>query len=202
MAISEILIATGNTGKVREIGQIFAAYPVRFTSLKDHWKEIPLIPETGATFLENARMKAQWVVSRKGVWTLADDSGLEVDALGGRPGVFSARYAGENAGALANNRKLLENLSGIPLGKRTARFRCAVVLMGPDGEFSAEGTCEGAIGFVPEGDGGFGYDPLFIPDGFDRTFAEMDSESKHAISHRGRALNVLKKNMEQLLPSG
>jgi len=189
--IKNIIIATGNTGKVREIQEIFAAFPIRFSSLKDHWRPTPSIPETGATFEENARIKAQWVYSRKGMWTLADDSGLEVDALGGEPGVFSARYAGEGAGDAANNRKLLDKLASVARNGRKARFRCVVALVGPGGEYLAEGICEGRIGFELKGDGGFGYDPLFIPDGFDRTFAELDAARKHAISHRGRALQSL-----------
>ena len=192
MTIKKVIIATGNAGKVREIREIFSGYPIEFSSLKDHWVEIPDIPETGNTFLENARMKAQWVFSRKGVWTLADDSGLEVDALGGQPGVLSARFAGQKAGDSANNRLLLESLAGISAGCRGARFRCVVVLIGQGREYTAEGTCEGSIGFTPAGDRGFGYDPLFTPEGFSKTFAELDADTKHTISHRGKALKSLK----------
>jgi XTP/dITP diphosphohydrolase len=197
--MNDILIATANAGKVREITEIFAALPLRFTSLRDHWDEPPDIPETGATFLENARMKARWVYSRKNVWTLADDSGLEVDALKGEPGVLSARYAGEHANDSANITKLLAALSGVPASARSARFRCVAVLVGPGGEFVGEGTCEGAIGFGPRGNGGFGYDPLFTPDGFVKTFAELDPQQKHAVSHRGRALMSLKEKVYGLL---
>lgn len=198
-----IIIATSNPGKAREIREIFSGSGIHFTSLRDHWDPVPSIPETGSTFMENALMKAQWVLSKIGIWTLADDSGLEVDALGGEPGVFSARYAGEGAGDHANNRLLLEKLSGIGLKERTARFRCVAVLAGP-GEtvLSAEGCCEGRIIARPCGDGGFGYDPLFVPEGFELTFAQLDSATKNSISHRGRALASLKGKLDENRKNG
>ncbi|MBD3391536.1 MAG: RdgB/HAM1 family non-canonical purine NTP pyrophosphatase [Chitinivibrionales bacterium] len=195
--IEEILIATGNQGKVREIGQIFSDTPLRLRSLRDIWDTIPEIPETGATFFDNARMKARWVLGRTGAWCLADDSGLEVDALGGEPGVRSARFAGEHGNDTANNAKLLRCLQNVEVEKRTARFRCVVVLAGPEGEYSAEGVCEGRIGFGPRGSEGFGYDPLFIPDGFSETFAQLDADRKHAVSHRGRALQALRERIRE-----
>jgi XTP/dITP diphosphohydrolase len=195
--IKEVLIATGNIGKVREISEIFTGFGISFTSLKDHWAQVPDIPETGSTFFQNAKMKAEWVFSRKGIWTLADDSGLEVDALNGEPGVMSARYAGSAIKSdEANNRKLLDKLAGVELAKRTARFKCVVVLLGAGVEYSASGVCEGKICFNARGSGGFGYDPLFIPLGFDKTFAELDSTAKHAISHRGMALQALKEKIK------
>jgi XTP/dITP diphosphohydrolase len=198
MRISEILIATTNEGKVREICEILSDYSVRLTTLKNHWETLPHIPETGATFLENARMKAQWVFSKKGLWTMADDSGLEVDALNGAPGILSARYAGPDANPERNNNLLLKNLNGLEPARRTARFRCVVVLLGPETMISADGTCEGRIGFESQGDRGFGYDPLFIPNGFTETFAQLDSAQKHQISHRGRALQLLKGKIHEL----
>jgi XTP/dITP diphosphohydrolase len=199
MTINDVIIATGNSGKLQEIREIFSEYPIRFTSLKDYWNPVPDIPETGNTFLENARMKANWVFSRKNIWTLADDSGLEVDALDGEPGVLSARYAGQKSNDTANIEKLLQKMADVELKNRTARFRCVVVLTGPNTEFVSEGVCEGHIGFTGIGTKGFGYDPLFIPEGFDRTFAELTNEEKHATSHRGRALADLTKKIDELL---
>jgi XTP/dITP diphosphohydrolase len=199
MIEAEIIIATGNLGKVREIRHICAGLPIHLTSLKDHWAAVPVIPETGDTFLANALIKARWVLARRGGWVLADDSGLEVDALGGRPGVLSSRYAGENADDRQNVEKLLAALEGVAPDKRTARFRCVMVLLGPAGEtVSAEGVCEGRIDVRPRGEGGFGYDPLFVPAGFTRSFAELDEDAKNAISHRGRALKKLKGRLDEL----
>ena len=191
----EVIVATGNAGKMKEISEIFADCAIKLLSLRDVFAQIPYIAETGSTFLENARIKAQWVFSATGRAALADDSGLEVDALGGEPGVYSARYAGENAGDAGNNQKLLCRLQAIEMARRTARFRCAVVLCAGSVEYAAQGCCEGKIGFEPAGDGGFGYDPLFYPSGCSMTFAQLDVESKHAISHRGRALRALKEKM-------
>ncbi|MDR0331303.1 MAG: RdgB/HAM1 family non-canonical purine NTP pyrophosphatase [Chitinispirillales bacterium] len=200
MAIMQkIIIATGNSGKVREFKEMFAGLDVSLASLADHFDPIPDIEENGSTFYDNAKIKADWVCERMGggVWALADDSGLEVDALGGAPGVLSARYSGEGANAARNNAKLLRELSGVPEDKRTARFRCVLVLrmMGADGGgdayLTADGSCEGRIIFEAAGDKGFGYDPLFVPDGFDRTFAQLLAGEKNGISHRGRALRKL-----------
>jgi XTP/dITP diphosphohydrolase len=196
-----IIVATGNLGKLREIGQILSGLPVVLTSLRDHWSPVPDIPEDGETFQENAYAKADWVFSRKHVWTLADDSGLEVDALSGAPGVRSARYAGEGCSDADNVAKLLGILREMPLERRTARFRCVMVLRtGSDSSIVAEGTCEGTIGFEARGTDGFGYDPLFVPDGFDKTFAQLDSSAKNAISHRGKALAQLKARLLSVLP--
>jgi len=201
----EIIVATGNKGKLQEIRDLLHGLPVMLSSLADYWNPVPAIPETGCTFLENALQKAAWVieknVGRKGlIGVLADDSGLEVDALGGRPGVRSARFAGENADVEANNKKLLELLADVPSERRTARFKCMAVLMACDKSyFSAEGICEGTIAFSPRGAGGFGYDPLFVPVGFSRTFAELTPEEKHAISHRGKALEKVKRYCYELI---
>jgi XTP/dITP diphosphohydrolase len=197
--MQEIIVATSNRGKLREIGEILHHLPVTLSSLADYWHPVPVIPETRNTFLENALQKAEWVFGRgsmelKDRWVLADDSGLEVDALGGQPGVRSARFAGDAADTTANNKKLLELLAGVPADRRTARFKCTAVLMTyARSYFSAEGICEGVIAFSGSGAGGFGYDPLFVPKGFSRTFAELEPEEKHAISHRGKAFKKVEK---------
>jgi len=199
MKIREIIIATGNAGKVREIGELLSDFPVHLTSLRDHWDPIPEIPETGESFLENAFQKATWVYSRKPCWVLADDSGLEVDFLHGEPGVRSARYAGDGAGDGANNAKLLAMLRNAPIGKRTARFRCVMVLaMSATDHLTVEGACGGRIAFAPSGTGGFGYDPLFLPDGHEMTFAELSPDIKNSVSHRGKALRELKRKISEL----
>lgn len=200
-----IILATANKGKLREMSEILRGLPVKLSSLADYWDPVPSIPETGSTFLENATQKAAWVLARKGdvpgaAWVLADDSGLEVDALDGRPGVKSARFAGDRVDTAANNNKLLELLAGVPAGGRTARFRCSAVLMTGDGTcFSAEGVCEGAIAFAPGGSGGFGYDPLFVPEGFSQTFAELGPAEKNAVSHRGKAFRKVREYCHEQL---
>ncbi len=198
MTSTEIIVATGNRGKLKEIRQICADLPLIFSSLADHWSPIPDIPETAHTFEENARIKARWVFQRKGIWTLGDDSGLEVDALDGAPGVRSARFAGERATDLQNCDLLLQKLQSVPENRRAARFRCVMVLLGPNGkEYVSEGTCEGKIGFGMQGYEGFGYDPLFIPEGYDKSFAQLSPNQKHAISHRGKALSALSRKMHE-----
>jgi len=186
---SPLLLATRNPGKLREIEAILGrAAPAELRSLRDHPDYQPP-PETAADYLGNARLKAHHAAARLGLPALADDSGIEVDALGGAPGPRSARFAGPAADDAANNARLLRELEGA--ATRAARYRCAVVLAWPDGrEASAEGACEGAIGFEPLGHGGFGYDPYFrLPDG--RTMAELPAAEKNRISHRARALEAL-----------
>jgi XTP/dITP diphosphohydrolase len=197
--MKELIVATGNRGKMQEIREILHDLPFSLTSLDDHWRPAPSIPETGDTFLENALQKATWVFKRKGIWTLADDSGLEVDALGGAPGVKSARYAGPDGSSAENNRKLLRELECVDPQRRTARFKCVIVLKTTsDTYYSAEGVCEGHLIADSRGGGGFGYDPLFIPAGFDSTFAELAAAQKHAISHRGKALEQLRRYLHGL----
>jgi XTP/dITP diphosphohydrolase len=147
------------------------------------------VDEDQETFAGNAWKKATEIAVATGIACLADDSGLEVDALGGRPGVFSARYSGEDATDASNNRKLLEELRGVADDRRTARFRCAIAVVDPGGRLLAatDGVCEGRIGHEPKGLHGFGYDPLFIPDGYSQTLAELGPETKNAISHRAKA---------------
>ncbi len=189
----KIIVATGNRGKFREVAEIFCSLPFDLILMTDYWNPAPDIEENGSSFIENARIKADWVYRRSSLWALADDSGLIVDALGGAPGVRSARYAGAQRDDLANNSKLLEELKDVPFEKRTARFACCAALRIDEKTLLyAEGFCEGRITDRPRGAGGFGYDPLFIPDGYDKTFAELTGEEKHNISHRGKALKALK----------
>ena len=184
----EIVIASRNAGKIREIRQIFADLPVTFITPPD----LPDVEETGRTFAENARLKAVAAARHAGVWALADDSGLEVDALDGAPGVHSARWSGGDD--KANNDKLLSELKDVPSESRGARYRAVVVVATPDGKILAEadGACEGIIGTERRGTGGFGYDPLFgVPD-LGCTMAELSSEKKNRISHRAQALERLR----------
>lgn len=180
-----LFVATHNAHKVREIGEILPDYAI-----------VPDDPdgvdESAPDFVGNALIKVRAIAARhRGAWCLADDSGLEVRALGGDPGVRSARYAGEPTNAMANNALLLRNLAGI--ADRAARFVCAIAMVDPDGvEHTVVGHCCGRIALVPSGTAGFGYDPLFIPDGFEVSFADLSAEAKNAISHRGRALAAAK----------
>jgi XTP/dITP diphosphohydrolase len=189
-----IILATGNTGKVREFSELLSDFPLRLTSLRDHFNPLPEIPETGSTFEENSRIKAAWVFDRTGEFALADDSGLEVDFLNGEPGVRSARYAGERATDAANLEKLITALRDAGPSQRTARFRCVITLITARNRMrTAAGVCEGHIGFEAQGVNGFGYDPVFIPHGFSSTFAQLDPGIKNLISHRGKALLNLRK---------
>jgi XTP/dITP diphosphohydrolase len=190
-----VIVATANAGKMKEISFLLSDL-FKLSSLKDHWNPVPVIPETGTTFRENAFIKANWVFSHCNQWALADDSGLEVDSLNGAPGILSARYGGEDTNDEKNILKLLDALKNVPPEKRTARYRCVMALVaGADMTHVAEGTCEGYIGFKPKGTGGFGYDPVFVPAGFHKTFAELDVQVKNAISHRGKALLHLRKEL-------
>ena len=182
----KLLIATRNVHKLQEIREILAIPSLELVGA-DEIAGLPDVEEDGATFEANAVKKAITLALASRLWTLADDSGLEVHALGGAPGVRSARYAGEPTDAQANNRKLLQEL--LSKTDRRACFRCAVALASPSSRAQVvEGRCEGRIIDAPRGAQGFGYDPLFVPDGFEETFAEMDGPTKHSISHRGVAL--------------
>jgi XTP/dITP diphosphohydrolase len=184
-----LVIATRNAHKVREMGQILGD-GVCLRWLED-FPGVPEIPEEGETFEANATRKAVAVARALGLPALADDSGLEVDALGGAPGVRSARFSAEGATAAENNAKLLRLMEGVPQERRTARFRCVIAVALPGGAVrTAEGACEGRIAEAPRGTGGFGYDPLFVPEGYGETFAELGAEVKNRISHRGRALRA------------
>lgn len=188
---TELLIATRNAGKVREFASLLADMPLRLRSLAE-FPEVPEAEETGATFAENAALKARFYASQTGLWTLADDSGLEVDALGGAPGVYSARYAGADASDAERISLLLAELGRTNDAARRARFVCAIAIAHPasDALDLFTGTCEGRIAPEPRGANGFGYDPVFIPENFEETFGELPSETKHDLSHRARALHA------------
>jgi XTP/dITP diphosphohydrolase len=199
---AELLIATKNKGKVPELAELLAGVPLRLRTLAE-FPRVPTPDETGATFAENAELKARFYAARTGLLTLADDSGLETDALGGAPGVHSARYAG--AGATDEQRigRLLAEMrtSGNPT--RGARFVCAVALFDPRAGACQlfEGICAGRIGHESRGSNGFGYDPVFIPDGFDQTFAELPAEVKRRISHRAQALAAARIALAKAFPA-
>lgn len=186
-----LVLATGNAGKVRELRALLGpAWELRLQSAFG----VHPVPETGATFLDNALLKARHAARLTGWPALADDSGLEVDALGGAPGVHSARYAGEGATDAENNRRLLAELAGVPTARRTARFRCVLAFVrdvdDPD-PLTAVGVWEGLILDAPRGSGGFGYDPLFWVPALGRTSAELEADEKNRHSHRGQALSRL-----------
>jgi XTP/dITP diphosphohydrolase len=191
----EIVIASKNKGKIREIRQIYADLPLAIVEQSD----LPDVVEDGDSFSANARKKAVEIARHTGKWALADDSGLEVDALAGAPGIHSARWSG--GGDEANNDKLLAELRDVAPPARTARYRAVVVIADPQGHVVAEadGACEGLIGFVRKGTGGFGYDPLFVVPQFGKTMAELPAETKHSISHRGEALRRLRGPLTQAL---
>jgi len=186
-----VLIATTNRGKIREFGELLGNLPLTLTSLAE-FPGAPVVPEDGATYAANATAKAVTIARWSDCVALADDSGLEVDALGGAPGVHSARYAGAEQDSRANVARLLEALAGVPSEKRTARFRCVIVVARPDGvTLTVEGSCEGWILEAPRGTSGFGYDPVFLdlPSGL--SFAEMPAGMKNRLSHRARACMAL-----------
>jgi XTP/dITP diphosphohydrolase len=188
-----IAIGSRNAHKLREIRRICADWPVTWLTVDDHQGPWPDVDETGSTYLENARLKGVAGAAALGVPTLADDSGIEVDALGGRPGPRSARFAGDDATDEHNLKELIRALKGVPTSGRTARYRCVALLAHPDGsEIQAEGVCEGTLIGKPRGSRGFGYDPIFVPAGWDRTMAELSDEEKDRISHRGLALRALR----------
>jgi len=193
-----ILIGTQNRGKLREIvplcGSLFPRW--RFLTFEEYSLEerIPPPPEEGGSYLENALLKARFYAQKTRLPVLVEDSGLEVEALGGAPGIFSHRYGGKDAGDKDNLERLLKEMEGIPPERRNARFVCVAVLyFGEDLWFSGKGVLEGRISFAPRGEGGFGYDPIFIPRGWDRTVSELTLEEKISISHRTSALKELAK---------
>jgi len=195
----KLLVATRNRHKLDEIRAILSWPGVELVGADAHAQPLPEVIEDAATFEGNAIKKARTLCDASGLWTLADDSGLEVDVLGDAPGVFSARYAGEGAGDSANNARLLRELEG--LDDRRARFRCVLALAAPDGRvWTVEGRCEGRIARAPSGAGGFGYDPLFHPDGGTCSFAELPPGEKNRISHRARALAAAVLEWRALIP--
>lgn len=193
-----IVVATNNDKKLEELTRILEGLDVELVPMGELGLESPV--EDGETFEENALLKARAASKATGLPAVADDSGLEVDALEGAPGVYSARYAGEPTDDLANNRKLVEELAGVPEERRTARFVCAAALVAPDGrEWTTRGTMEGRIVDEPRGNRGFGYDPHFLSEGETRTNGELAAEEKDAKSHRGAAFRAIRKDVEILL---
>jgi XTP/dITP diphosphohydrolase len=188
---SELLIATFNPGKVRELESLLGALPLRLRSLSE-FPSIGQVAETGNTFDENAALKATGYAQQTRLWTLADDSGLEVEALGGAPGVFSARYGGPEATDADRVQLLLKELRRTSDSQRRARFTAVIVIADPLARVVnvAHGFCEGHLADAPRGTNGFGYDPIFIPDGYRQTFGEMTDEAKRFVSHRARALEA------------
>ncbi len=198
--MEKILIATKNKGKIAEFTTLFSKYNIQVMSLLDLDKEAQDIEETGETFKENAALKAETVARAYSMPVLADDSGLMVDGLGGEPGIYSARYAGTSANDQANNAMLLKNMANINEHERTARFICVLAVAVPNKQTCFyTGSCEGAIAIEAKGTNGFGYDPLFIPAGYEKTMAELEQSEKNAISHRSAALALLEKDINHLL---
>lgn len=190
MTRRSLLIATFNKGKRQELRKLLANLPFVISDLES-FPSIQPVPENGETFIENASLKASGYAKQTGLLTLADDSGLEVDALSGAPGVLSARYWHEGASDAERTTTLLSEISQVQGAARTARFVSVIAIASGDGRIIhiSTGTCEGRIADAPHGTNGFGYDPVFIPDGFERTFAELQTEVKNRISHRARALS-------------
>jgi XTP/dITP diphosphohydrolase len=194
-----LLIATNNLGKQREYELLLAPLKLVLCTPQDLGLSIT-VRESGSTYAENAGIKALHYLQASGLLTLADDSGLEVDALGGEPGLHSARYAGSGAGDADRYRLLLRELDGFPWERRTARFRCVLVLAVPGGKVhSAEGTCEGLIAFEPKGEHGFGYDPIFCLPHYEKTMAQLPPEVKNRVSHRARAVQKMLPILSRIL---
>ena len=195
----KLLVATHNPGKVREYRSLLADLPLEVTYLDAEGITLE-VEETGHTFAENAVLKATTYARTSGLWTWADDSGLEVDALDGAPGVYAARYGGSGLSDADRYRKLLDALTGVSWTRRTARFRCVVALATPTGDVqTADGACEGIIAFGPAGSNGFGYDPVFYLPDRGQTMAQLPAETKHEISHRGRAARAAETLLEAML---
>lgn len=188
----KVILASRNEGKLREMRIILSKYGMDVVSRDDAGIPAFEVEETGTTFEENSYLKAKAIMEASGCPTIADDSGLVVDALGGEPGVYSARYAGEGCTDDDNNELLLRRMESVPDGERSARFVSVITMLFPDGrKLVAKGTVEGRIDRCLDGERGFGYDPLFIPDGYDRSFGVLSSEIKNSISHRAKALSEL-----------
>jgi XTP/dITP diphosphohydrolase len=194
-----LLIATTNPGKVKEIASLLGGLDCEVIGLHQWPQPLPEVAETGQTFAANALLKAEHYYALTGMLTLADDSGLEVDALGGAPGIYSARFAGEGMSDAERVAKLLEAMKDVPEAQRTARFVCSIALVGPEFKQTFEGDCRGLIAHEVRGQSGFGYDPVFIDVELGRTFAELSGEEKAARSHRGRALAAARKFLAQWL---
>ena len=195
----KLILATRNKDKLKEIQALLSDLDIDIVSL-DEAENAPHVVEDGKTFMENAFKKAKVIAEATGIMALADDSGLEVDALDGAPGVYSARYSGENASDASNNEKLLADLEGVPAGKRSAHFSCVIVVYHPSGRWiSTEDKCEGEITEKSIGDRGFGYDPVFYLPSLNCTMAQLSAEEKNRLSHRGKALEKLKSELPGFL---
>ncbi len=194
----KLLAATGNTGKVREISEILEGLPIEIVGLKN-FKDIKAAAETGMSFLANARIKAKAYYQQTGLITLAEDSGLQVDYLGGQPGCLSARFAGDDATDAENVSKLLRLMRAARGDQRMARFVCVVVITDGKRIWIATGKCNGRIATRPLGRSGFGYDPVFIPEGYNTTFARLGGATKNKISHRAQAFQKVRRILERLL---
>ena len=194
--MKRLIFATGNQNKMREIREILADLPVEILSMKEAGIEADIV-EDGKTFEENAIIKAKAIMELTGELVLADDSGLEIDYLNKEPGIYSARYMGEDTSYRIKNANLIERLNGVPDEKRTARFVCAVAAAFPDGSVkTVRGTMEGRIGYEEKGENGFGYDPIFYLPEYGCTSAELSMEEKNKISHRGKALRAIKEELK------
>lgn len=200
MPVKRILVATQNKGKVREFAEMMQGMALDWLGLDDVGVTED-VPETGSTFRENALLKATAYAQMTGLLTLADDSGLEIDALGGAPGVYSARYGGPGLTPAERYQLVLQQLSGVPETARTARFHCVIVVADGHGRVltEADGVCEGIIALAPAGSGGFGYDPIFFLPDQGKTMAQLSPAAKHQISHRGRAMQQLEPQLRRLL---
>ena len=195
----ELVLATRNEGKTREIREFLKGCGISLASLRDY-PDAPEVAEAGKTYRDNVLTKARFFAKWTGKLTLADDSGLEVDYLEGRPGVFSARYAGDSADGRENNRALLRELEGVPAEKRGAVFRCVMALVSPWGdEEVVEGECHGMIGLEEKGGEGFGYDPVFVIPHQGKTMAELSIAEKNQLSHRGKALRKVQKILQRYI---
>jgi XTP/dITP diphosphohydrolase len=193
-----LVVATRNKKKLEELKSLLADLPIEVRSLLD-FPNLPETPETGSTFAENAELKAKAAAQATGRVALADDSGLEVDALGGQPGILSNRFAGPDATDQDKYTRILELLEGVPDEERTARFKAAVAIATPEGEtVLVEGACEGRIAREPKGENGFGYDPIFYLPELGKTMAQLPASEKNRISHRAKALQSAKKVLDQL----
>lgn len=194
----KIVAATGNKHKIDEIESITKKFGMNVITKAEAGVGDLEVEETGTTFEENSLIKAEAIMKATGMPAIADDSGLEADALNGAPGVYSARFSGEGATDESNNAKLLKLMENIPDDERSARFVSVVTLCFPDGNVvAARGECPGTLRRSPRGDGGFGYDPLFVPVGYDKTYAEISAEEKNIISHRAKALGILRMKLKE-----
>lgn len=195
--MTEIIFATGNAGKAREVAMMFEDMDVKVQTLKEAGMDVDVV-EDGKTFMENARIKATTIAKYTDKIVLADDSGLVIDYLNGEPGIYSARYMGEDTSYDIKNNNLLKRMEGVAESERSARFVCAMVAVMPDGEVvETEGVMEGIIGYKPAGENGFGYDPIFFLPEFEKSSAEISPEQKNKVSHRGRALRLMQEELKK-----